>query len=171
MTRSTGRRRCAWSATAATDANFREVLGEWVSLDHMLRYTAVDRAFRNWDGITAFYSAYTPHNFYWYHDIAPGGVFHLIPWDLDNTMWPFDSFMDPEQWVTADPIPDWNVYPSSCDPMPVWEPNGDVFITPPACDKLLRLISSNMWSEFQATGEMLEAVEPGFLQVDNVYFR
>jgi len=141
----------------ATDADFRGVLGAWVDLGHMLRYLAVDRALRNWDGITAFYSPYTPHNFYWYHDIAPGGVFHLIPWDLDNTLWAFDPFMDPQEWVTADPVPDWNVYPSSCDPMPVWEPGSDVFITPPACDRLLRLISSNLWPEFQATGQELLA--------------
>jgi hypothetical protein len=72
-------------------------------------------------------------------------------------MWEFDPFVDPQQWVTAEPIPDWNVYPSSCDPMPVWEPNGDVFITPPACDKLLRLVSSNLWPEFQTVGQELLA--------------
>ncbi len=147
----------ASAVEAATDADFRDVLGEWVDLEHMLRYIAVDRALRNWDGITAFYSPYSPHNFYWYHDIAPGGVFQLIPWDLDNTMWPFDPFMDPQEWVTAEPIPDWNVYPSACDPMPVWEPNSGTYVTPPACDKLLRLISANLWSEFQAAGNELLA--------------
>jgi hypothetical protein len=142
---------------ATTEATFRADMQRWVDIDNLLRYVAVDRASKNWDGITAFYSPETSHNFYFYHDDGQEDRFHLIPWDLDNTFWEFDPYMAPEQWVTAAPLPDWNVLPASCYPMPVWESNGDTRVTPPGCDPFLQLLASTEWENFVTVGNELLA--------------
>ncbi len=138
-----------------TEETFVETMAGWVDLDNLLRYMAVDRAAKNWDGIVTFYHWTTPHNFYWYHEAAPGGIFHLVPWDLDNTFWEFDPYMHPEQWVTVDPIPDWNVLPLHCDPRPLWEPDGDTTAVAPGCDKLISLLAITSWDRFAELGEEL----------------
>jgi hypothetical protein len=138
-----------------TEETFPSAMEAWVDIDTLLRYMAVDRASKNWDGIVTFYDPSTSHNFYWYHDAKQGGIFHLIPWDLDNTFWEFDPYMHPEQWVTADPVPDWNVKPASCDPVPLWEPTGDTTATPPGCDKLINLLASTSWDRFKEFGDAL----------------
>ena len=143
-------------AIEATDeARFETDLAAFIDLETLLRYVAVDRALKNWDGIMTFYSPESPHNYYWYHDDGSDGRFHLIPWDLDNVLWSFDPYMDPQQWVTAEPVPDFNVLPASCDPIPVWEPTGDTRVTPPGCDKLLRLLASTQWNRFVQIGQDL----------------
>src|SRR5690606_17864992 len=96
---------------ASTGPSFVSDMRGVLDIRHTLRYIAVDRALKNWDGIMAFYEPARPHNFYWYHDDGDPGVFRLIPWDLDNTFWEFDPYMAPEQWATAAPVPDWNVRP------------------------------------------------------------
>lgn len=138
----------ASAASSATEANFADTMAPWVDLQQMLRYIAVDRALKNWDGIMAFYSPARPHNFYFYHDNGPEGRFHLIPWDLDNVFWAFDPVMAPAQWVTAEPVPDWNVAPAACDPMPIWEPDSTTRVTPPGCDPLLGLLAKTQWQRF-----------------------
>ncbi len=138
-----------------TEENFESVIEEWVDLDALLRYVAVDRASKNWDGIMTFYSPDSPHNFYWYHEALPGGLFHLIPWDMDNTFWEFDPVVHPEQWVTAEPVPNWNMLPYSCDPMPIWEPNNETRVTPPGCDPLIRLLAKTQWNRFVEIGKAL----------------
>lgn len=139
----------------ATEQTFAAEVQAWIDVDQLLRYMAVDRASKNWDGITAFYSPISPHNFYFYHDSGTEGRFHLIPWDMDNTFWDFDPFMAPEDWVTADPVPNWNVLPASCDPVSVWEQDGATRITPPGCDPLLRLLAKTQWDRFVALGTEL----------------
>ncbi len=138
-----------------SEETFEADMSKWINIDNFLRYMAVDRASNNWDGIVAFYSPAKPHNFYWYHEALPNGIFHLIPWDLDNTFWEFDPFMYPEQWVTADPVPNWNVLPASCEPMPVWEQSSTTRITPPGCDKFLNLLAATNWDRFVTIGEEL----------------
>src|SRR5690606_30051683 len=128
-----------------------------LDIRHTLRYIAVDRALKNWDGIMAFYEPARPHNFYWYHDDGDPGVFRLIPWDLDNTFWEFDAYMAPEQWATAAPVPDWNVRPQNCNPREVWEPGSGVTITPPRCDTLLDRLAVGYFYEFaDAATQLLE---------------
>jgi len=141
----------------ATEASFAAELAPFVDLEALLRYVAVDRASKNWDGIASFYTPTSPHNFYWYHDDGPDGRFHLIPWDLDNTFWEFDPYMAPEQWVTADPIPDLNELPASCEPRPIWSPDSGEAITPPGCDPLLRLLLATGWERLVELGEELLA--------------
>jgi hypothetical protein len=145
----------AQAVDQATDANFREVLAPWVDLEQTLRYMAIDRAFKHWDGVIGFYSQATPHNFYFYHDDGPQNIFHLIPWDLDNVLWEQDPYMDPPASYGVSPIPDWNVLPSSCQSRPVWSANSTTGLVPPACDKFMRLMAKNMWPEFQQIGQEL----------------
>lgn len=140
---------------AATPEDFASVLEPFVDIDALLRYIAVDRAIKNWDGIMAFYSPLTPHNFFFYHDDGPEGRFHLIPWDLDNTFWAFDPYMDPQQWVTAPPVPDFNSRPANCNRRPVWEPSSTTGITPPRCDALLNLLAEERWERFVELGNEL----------------
>lgn len=142
---------------STTESTFETDMQPWVDIDALLRYIAVDRASKNWDGIMSFYSPDSPHNFYWYHDDGTESRFHLIPWDLDNTFWAFDPYMAPEQWVTADPVPDFNEIPANCDPRPVWTPDSDTSITPPGCDPLLRLLAAKHLSGVVEFGHALLA--------------
>ncbi|MFC1571353.1 CotH kinase family protein [Candidatus Margulisiibacteriota bacterium] len=136
-------------------ATFAEDMEPFIDLDMMLRYIAIDRALKNWDGIMAFYHPLTPHNFFWYLDDAQGSRFIIIPWDLDNTFWECDPIMYPQcfDWITADPVPDWNVFPSSCEPIPVWTHDSETRLTPPGCDKFLQLLASTQWDRFKEIGE------------------
>jgi hypothetical protein len=143
-------------ANAAPEA-IDAALAPFVDTEALLRYIAVDRALRNWDGIMAFYSPLSPHNFYWYQDDSPAQRFHLIPWDLDNTFWPFDPYMNPQQWVTAFPVPDFNEEPLNCDPRPIWEPTGPEHLTPPRCDRLLDGLAERHWPRLVELGRELLA--------------
>ncbi len=147
----------AEAVDGSDEETFASVMSGFVNLDNLYRYIAVDRAGKNWDGIMTFYSPYAPHNFYWYREAQENGIFHLVPWDLDNTFWEFDPFMYPEQWVSAEPVPDWNVLPASCEPMSLWEQGGDTRATPPGCDKLINLLAATGWERFAAIGNELLA--------------
>jgi spore coat protein H len=147
----------ASTIAAASESSFLADMAPWIDVDTVLRYIAVDRALKNWDGITAFYAPTFPHNYYWYHDSSPKPRFHLIPWDLDNTFQAFDPFMHPQDWVTAAPLPDWNSHPANCDPRPVWTFDSALKVTPPRCDPFLDLLARTSWPRFTALGEELLA--------------
>lgn len=150
----------------ATPETFVADMQPWVNIDNLVRYLVADRAMKNWDGIMAFYDPLTPHNFYWYHSDAPNGLFHLIPWDLDNTFWATDPYMTPSEWgFNVPPIPDWNVTPQNCDPRLVWDLYSNTWVTPPRCDKLLDLLAQTQWQHFVDLGqEFLDTVlEPTHL--------
>ncbi|HET9953470.1 MAG TPA: CotH kinase family protein [Polyangiaceae bacterium] len=148
-------RRFAEAIAQASATTFREDMARWIDLDAVLRYIAVDRAIKNWDGIMAFYSPISPHNFFWYHEEDAQDRFHLIPWDLDNTFWPFDPYMHPQDWATAAPIPDWNSKPAHCEPRPVWTPDSGVYVTPPRCDPFLDLLAQTSYERFTELGQEL----------------
>jgi len=139
----------------STPETFATELEPFVDVDSLLRYIAVDRALKNWDGIMAFYTPTSPHNFYWYHTGGQGGRFHLIPWDLDNTLWPFDPYMDPQQWVTARAVPDFNERPLNCDPRTIWDELGTERLTPPRCDGLLDPLAQSQWPRLVEIGRQL----------------
>jgi hypothetical protein len=145
----------AEAVSRSTSSSLAAELEPLVLVEPLLRYIAVDRALRNWDGIMAFYTRISPHNFFWYHDDGPEGRFHLIPWDLDNTLWPFDPYMHPEQWVTAPPIPDFNSQPFDCQPRVIWEVDGTERLTPPRCDRLLDALAESQWSRLVELGHEL----------------
>lgn len=152
-----GMRAFATTIAASTPETFEDDMAGWIDLDNTLRYLAVDRALKNWDGIMAFYSPVSPHNFYWYEDPNAASRFRLIPWDLDNTFWEFDPYMQPEGWVTAAPMPDWNSAPLNCSARPVWTPDNAVKLTPPRCDPFLDLLAQTHWERFAAIGAELLA--------------
>lgn len=128
-------------AIASTNLNdFVDDVAPYVEVESLLRYVAVDRLLRNWDGITAFYSPFTPHNFFWYHDSGARHRFHLVPWDLDNTLWSSDPYMYPDPGWPVPAVPDITSQPSNCEPRVVWSPASGTYITPPRCDKLLDLL-------------------------------
>jgi spore coat protein H len=147
----------AAAVARAASGDAEAELEPFVELDALLRYIAVDRAILAWDGIMAFYTPRSPHNFYWYHDDGPAPRFHLIPWDLDETFWPFDPYMAPEQWVTAAPVPDFNERPLDCEPRPIWKFDGPERLTPPLCDPLLAELAERHWARFAELGRELLA--------------
>ncbi|HTV25427.1 MAG TPA: CotH kinase family protein [Polyangiaceae bacterium] len=152
-----GMRAFAEAIARTTPETLADELTPFVDVDTLLRYVAVDRALKNWDGIMAFYAPTTPHNFYWYQAGGSDGRFHLIPWDLDQTLWPFDPYMDPQQWVTAAPIPDFNTRPMHCAPRPIWDEAGTERVTPPRCDRLLDALAQSQWPRLVELGHELLA--------------
>ncbi|MBN2525564.1 MAG: CotH kinase family protein [Deltaproteobacteria bacterium] len=140
------------AVSAATQRNFVETVGAYTDVTHLLRYMAVDRAIKNWDGITVFYWPERPHNFYWYHDVENTGRIWLIPWDLDNTFWEHDPYMDVDGLEAERPIPNWNVKPATCELITVWDEFG---VPPVGCDPLINLLAATGWDEFATLGNEL----------------
>jgi spore coat protein H len=145
----------AEAVARSTNETLAAELEPFAAVEPLLRYIAVDRALENWDGIMAFYSPTSPHNFFWYHDDGPEGRFHLIPWDLDATLWLFDPLMDPRDWVTVPPIPNFNEQPLDCEPRVIWEPEGPERVTPPRCDRLLDALAESAWPRLVEIGREL----------------
>ena len=146
----------ATAITATSADTFEEDMADWVSIDTLLRYMAVDRAAKNWDGVVSFYSPLTSHNFYWYKDNAPGSLFELIPWDMDTTFGYADPFLNPVEFgLDAEPVPGWNVQPASCEPVNVWALDSGLGVTPVGCDKLLGLLARTQWDAFREIGMQL----------------
>lgn len=136
-----------------TAANFEQSMSAWFDVDNLLHYLAVDRAIKNWDGITAFYKPESPHNFYLYHDNGAQARFHLIPWDLHGTILELDPYMD----VIAgrNQIPNINVAPASCLAISIWRTADDPGMTPPGCDPLLRYLAQTQWDKLTTIGNEL----------------
>lgn len=159
-------REFAAAITTTDEASFLQDVAPHVEVGTLLRYVAVDRMLRNWDGITAFYSPLTPHNFYWYHDSNDGGRFHLVPWDLDNTFGANDPYMYPAPWQQIPGVPDITVEPLNCQPRVVWTADSGTYITPPRCDKFLDLLMRTSFEGFAAAATALRktALSPNHLQ-------
>jgi spore coat protein H len=153
-----GMRAFAEAVARSTPETFAAEVEPLLDVDGLARYLAVDRALRNWDGITSFYEPRRPHNFYWYEAGSGSPRFHLIPWDMDDTYWPFDPYTNPEPPVTAPPIPNLNVRPAHCEPRPIWSADGSGgYVTPGRCDALLDGFVTRHWSRIVERGrELLE---------------
>ena len=137
--------------TASSKETFVQNVSPFLDLDYWLRYIAVDRAIHNADGVMTWY--YDPqskwignHNFYLYEEENPGGKIWLLPWDLPATLTKTDPIIDDFD------VPEWNVAPTTCDPMPIW---GGSFGIPPHCDKLTGLLADALWDEFIGVGQQL----------------
>lgn len=154
--------------TFATD------MAAWLNIDELLRYIAVDRAIKNWDGFTAWYTCALPdcvamscHNVYWYHDDGTESRFHLIPWDLDNALVEHDPYIDPQiGWGAASPIPNWNVKPASCEPITAWLDDAELtYLVPSGCDKLINLLAATRWQRFvEISQELMALIDQKVLQ-------
>ncbi|MET0388663.1 MAG: CotH kinase family protein [Polyangiales bacterium] len=110
-----------------------DATAEWLDLDYMTRYLAVDRVIINDDSIMRFWcnqisQGNNPgpignHNYYWYEAEAQNR-FWLIPWDLDHS---FDSIpyvhVHPEwnssgtECLCHDTVDFGYQYPAACDPL------------------------------------------------------
>ncbi|MFP4680890.1 MAG: CotH kinase family protein [Chitinispirillaceae bacterium] len=135
---------------SSTEKNFIQNLSPYVDFDHLLRYIVVDRAIKNWDGIMGWYTDARGrwagnHNFFIYEEEDPGEKFWLIPWDMDNTLWGSDPYMDDAE------VPNWNEDVEDCEPMPVW--GGTNYVYPPCYDKFTRLLAKVFWDRFVEFGE------------------
>ena len=137
-------------AAAASDAEVAQVLEQWTDVDMLMRYMAVDRAIENWDGIVAWYCSGANcfnHNYYWYQHLTDDRVW-LIPWDMDNT------FRVPSPIVESFGMYEWDEWPAPCTPMELF--NG-IYGRAPACDPLVRSLSTALWDRYAAaTGELLD---------------
>lgn len=135
---------------SSTPATFSKNVGSFIDFKYLAKYLAVDRAIKNWDGFTGWYSdeGWTGnHNYFFYEEENEGGKIWLIPWDLDNTFWRNDPYID-----DAD-IPNWNEKPQSCEPMDAF--GGNSHIIPSNCDKFTSLVADNYWNDFVSAGDEL----------------
>ena len=128
---------------AATDQNIESVLNEWMDLDHMTRYLAVDRTIESWDGIVAWYcpsGGCFNHNYYWYESASERRMW-LIPWDLDN------SFASPNFIESQYGMPNWNDVSFDCTQrvQVFW----GLRARPAACDEvLIRRFATVIWDRY-----------------------
>jgi hypothetical protein len=122
--------RAANAILNASDADLTRVVDQWMNLDYMLKFIAVDRAVTNWDGPNGFYCGGPTggcgnHNFYIYEHQTRDRLY-LVPWDLDNTFQVYS-------WWDAAGL--WN------DPSPRCGQNTQVFtnwLGHPGCDRIYR---------------------------------
>jgi spore coat protein CotH len=72
----------------APNNGVKEIIRQWMDIDEIMSYIAVDRTIRVDDGPFHWYcgggSNCTNHNYYWYEE-PTARTMHLIPWDLDNS--------------------------------------------------------------------------------------
>lgn len=121
---------------------------EWLDVDYMMRYFAVDRAINNDDGAHHFYcfdgqlESCANHNFFWYEEVASDRLW-LIPWDMDNA-----AFGNPLNFVAFPG--DWRDENPSCvpehPPIPILPPSLN-----PACDPIMNALAgySDLYRERQ----------------------
>jgi hypothetical protein len=126
--------RFADALAGANESTIEQVLGEWMDLDALMAYLAVDRAIENWDGIVGWWcvgDGCGNHNYYWYEETGQDKVW-LIPWDLDNT---FDV---PNFFIDTYGQPPWDAPPVSCVPVELFELAGTpVGRRAASCDPLI----------------------------------
>lgn len=138
------------AVNTSTSETFTEKVSPFIDFNYWIRYLAVDRAIKNWDGITGWYTGENyllNHNFFLYEEERADGKVWIIPWDLDNTFQRSDPFID-----DAD-IPNWNEKAQSCEPVAVFAATS--WVTPSNCDKFTAFIAENYWTEFVKTGNEL----------------
>ena len=96
----------------ASETDLKSVIEQWMDINEILSYIAVDRTIRNDDGAFHWYcnqNGCNPHNFFWYEDPTKNRM-HLIPWDLDNA---FENIVSNANPVT--PIADgWGEITNNC---------------------------------------------------------
>ncbi len=95
-------------------AERKNVVENYMDLDKVIAYAAVDRTIKHDDGPFHWYctaSGCSNHNFYMYEE-PNNEKLHLIPWDLDNA---FDNIINDANPVT--PIADeWGYTSNNCKP-------------------------------------------------------
>ncbi len=121
-----------------------QVLDQYMDLDYLARYLAVDDAVANYDGITYFWTdgaSHTNHNFYIFEQ-APDS-FVLIPWDVEATFW-----INPDHAA-----PPWSVLPEDCsETYPYW----DGLALAPGCDPVFKALDTDLDRWREAARQLLD---------------
>jgi spore coat protein CotH len=148
-------------ASSTDSSNFIENLKNVLDISHLVRYTVVDRAIMNFDGICSSYSwpgGHLRHNFFWYHD-DESHLFKLIPWDLDKALlYPEPNFWTNNKPVNNNKIPNWNVVNTSYNSFSCsFDPGsfgGSYTVDPIDKDKFLRIFRNTTWNDFHKQGQL-----------------
>ncbi len=119
---------------AADDASRLSTLAQYVDLDYLARFMAVEDAVISYDGVTYFFTNGTDagtnnHNYFMYEESPT--KFVLIPWDVESTFW-----INPDHAP-----PHWSVVPADCSlTYPYW---GGKAIAP-GCDGVFRAFNADL---------------------------
>ncbi len=146
----------------------RGVLEQYLGLDHLTRYMAVDTAIANWDGVTALKcgsdgtAPCANHNFHVYEDVSSARLW-LIPWDLDLTFSLSHGIGRSNHGF--DDVPAWDEAPGDCAARyPVF--GGSSRVIAPGCDPLFAGLATGAGPDFRrALAELLE----GPFRLEKVY--
>jgi spore coat protein H len=133
---------------AATGENRRSTLGNYVDLDYLARFMAVDDAIADFDGLTTFYTSGSDdsgnHNYYFYQE-SPN-KFTIIPWDLESTLSLASNFGN---------VPYWQTTPADCSLRYLaW--GGPLYVTAPGCDPVFRGLAADVASYRAAAQTLLD---------------
>lgn len=134
--------------SASNETNFIYNLSPFIDFNYMMRFLAVDRAVKNWDGVTTWYGTEQSsknHNYFFYQDgDDSAGKLWLIPWDLDN------SFQKKDRIIEQSNVPQWNEI-VECMEYPISEGS----VIPACCDKFTRLLALTCNRKFVNAGKEL----------------
>ena len=134
----------AQAFTAAADASSLATLGNYMDLDYLARFMAVEDAVASYDGVTYFWTdgvSTTNHNYFVYEE-SPNR-FTLIPWDAESTFW-----INP-----AHATPHWTVIPTDCSL--TYEYWGGLAYAP-GCDRVFRALVTDLGRWRAAAREVLD---------------
>ena len=134
----------AQALDAAGDEEFVGTLDEWMDVDALMRFIAVDRAIGNWDGVFGLYGLPAGnHNYYWYEQSTRRKQW-LIPWDLDH------SFERTEWMVEEFGAPRWTDAAGSCEGVPTFY---GIPRYPAMCDDFLRRLVTLYDAQWRLAGQ------------------
>ena len=132
--------RFATAMKGATDANFEQLLAQWMDVETLAKTIAVDRALQNWDGpIDAWYcfgGRCFNHNSYFYEESTRDRMW-LVLWDMNDTFKPF-LFKQIHQREGMPEFPDAMSKPCGQE---IRVLNGSTAAKPYYCDDFLRRVA------------------------------
>jgi len=123
----------------------KEIVEQYMDIDEIISYAAVDRTIRHDDGPFHWYcfDGCASHNFFWYEEPNEKKL-HLIPWDMDNA---FENIINNANLIT--PIADdWGEVSNNCFPFQYL----NSFQWSAACDKL-----TAVWASYESLFESKKA--------------
>jgi MYXO-CTERM domain-containing protein len=133
-----------------------------MSVEHTMRFIAVDRTIRADDGPFHFYcpnfgemdgSICMNHNYYLYEE-ANADRLYLIPWDLDNAFVVVrENGMNPDTFTTV--LDEWDDHDVQCEAIPGMITELPLLQMPPSCDPLIAGLGCLFHKEYEAAVEEL----------------
>jgi hypothetical protein len=117
---------------AADEASLLATLGNYMDLDYVARFMAVEDAVASYDGVTYFWTdgVTTGNHNYFVYEESPTR-FTLIPWDTESTFW-----INPDHQA-----PHWTVIPTDCSL--TYEYWGGLAHAP-GCDRVFRALDTDL---------------------------